>query len=45
MIVHQKKVLVVQPAVNVIMVIQCLLLMALLILVAKKHTYIIALQI
>jgi len=44
MTVHQKKVLAVQPAVNVIMVTQYLLLMALPIQVAKKHIYIIALQ-
>jgi len=41
MIVHQKKVLAVQPAVNVIMAILCLLLMAPRIPAAKKLTYII----
>lgn len=45
MIVHQKKVLGVQPAVSVIMVTLCLLLMALLILAEKKHIYIIVHQI
>lgn len=45
MIVHLKKVLAVQPAVNVIMVTQCLLSMAPLILAAKKHIFITVLQI
>jgi len=45
MIVHQKKVLAVQPAVSVIMFILCLLLMVPLIQAAKRDIYIIVAQI